>query len=318
MTGSTAQTVRGTLGSSGAGQITIQTNGFPVISVEISGVFVQSLEIDETINGTNWLPAQVFNEAGVAATNTPSAPGRFFINAAGRVAIRVTQTGYTSGTATIVMATGEGNASAASGGGGGGAVTIADGADVTQGTTTDAGIIADTSGTVIGFLRGAIKMWITFLSRLPAALVGGRLDVNLGAAPATVTVTGTVTSTPSGTQAISAASLPLPAGASTEATLGGVLTTADFDTKAGSLTEAAPANDTASSGLNGRMQRVAQRITSMIALLPAALVGGRLDVNVGAAPASLTVGSSALPTGAATDTTVGTLTTQSDFDTKIG
>lgn len=39
----------------------------------------------------------------------------------------------------------------------------------------------------------------------------------------------------------------------------------------GSKTETAPASDTASSGLNGRLQRVAQRITSMIALLPAAL-----------------------------------------------
>ncbi len=39
----------------------------------------------------------------------------------------------------------------------------------------------------------------------------------------------------------------------------------------GSLTETAPATDTASSGLNGRMQRLAQRLTSLIALLPASL-----------------------------------------------
>lgn len=39
----------------------------------------------------------------------------------------------------------------------------------------------------------------------------------------------------------------------------------------GNLTETAPASDTASSGLNGRLQRVAQRITSLIALLPASL-----------------------------------------------
>lgn len=44
-------------------------------------------------------------------------------------------------------------------------------------------------------------------------------------------------------------------------------------TLAGALTEAAPATDTASSGLNGRLQRIAQRITSLIALLPAALDG---------------------------------------------
>lgn len=39
----------------------------------------------------------------------------------------------------------------------------------------------------------------------------------------------------------------------------------------GALTETAPATDTASSGLNGRLQRIAQRLTSLIALLPAAL-----------------------------------------------
>jgi hypothetical protein len=45
------------------------------------------------------------------------------------------------------------------------------------------------------------------------------------------------------------------------------------NTRIGDLTETAPATDTASSGLSGRMQRVAQRITSLIALLPAALTG---------------------------------------------
>jgi hypothetical protein len=39
----------------------------------------------------------------------------------------------------------------------------------------------------------------------------------------------------------------------------------------GALTEAAPASDTASAGLNGRLQRIAQRLTSMIAQLPATL-----------------------------------------------
>lgn len=60
-------------------------------------------------------------------------------------------------------------------------------------------------------------------------------------------------------------------GFATETTLGTRLTEADFDTKTGALTETAPASDTASSGLNGRLQRIAQRITSLIALLPTAL-----------------------------------------------
>lgn len=60
------------------------------------------------------------------------------------------------------------------------------------------------------------------------------------------------------TQPVSVASLPLPSGAATSALQGAV-------------TETAPASDTASSGLNGRLQRVAQRLTSLIALLPASL-----------------------------------------------
>jgi hypothetical protein len=45
----------------------------------------------------------------------------------------------------------------------------------------------------------------------------------------------------------------------------------DLQGKLGSLTETAPGTDTASSGLNGRLQRIAQRLTSLIALVPASL-----------------------------------------------
>lgn len=79
------------------------------------------------------------------------------------------------------------------------------------------------------------------------------------------------TKTPALGQALAAASVPvvLPA-----AQISALLSESDFDAKTGSLTEAAPATDTASSGLNGRLQRIAQRITSLIALIPAALTGG--------------------------------------------
>ena len=58
-----------------------------------------------------------------------------------------------------------------------------------------------------------------------------------------------------------------------------VLSNEDF-AALGALTEVAPTTDIASSGLNGRLQRIAQRITSLIALLPAALgAGGGLKVD---------------------------------------
>lgn len=87
----------------------------------------------------------------------------------------------------------------------------------------------------------------------------------------TTTVAMSAAANPRAMQPVVASALPLPTGASTETTLGTRLSESDFDTKTGSLTETAPGTDTASSGLNGRLQRVAQRLTSLIALLPSSL-----------------------------------------------
>lgn len=46
----------------------------------------------------------------------------------------------------------------------------------------------------------------------------------------------------------------------------------------GGVSETAPGTDTASSGLNGRLQRIAQRLTSLIALLPSSL-GSKTSAN---------------------------------------
>ncbi len=153
------------------------------------------------------------------------------------------------------------------GGAGGGAVTVADGADVAEGAKADAAATTDTGTFSLIALFKRLLQKLT--GQFPAALTGSG---NLKTAVVETTVT----------QPVSAASLPLPTGAATEATTATRLSETDFDLKAGSLTETAPATDTASSGLNGRLQRVAQRLTSLIGQLPTALVGGRLDVNVGA------------------------------------
>lgn len=71
----------------------------------------------------------------------------------------------------------------------------------------------------------------------------------------------------------------------------------------GSVTETAPLTDTASSGLNGRLQRIAQRLTSLIGLFPA-------SIGQKAKAASLAV---ALPTdqvGAAGTAAIDVLTVQ--------
>jgi hypothetical protein len=151
---------------------------------------------------------------------------------------------------------------------------------LTEGTPITGETVGTGGAGALGWLS-SIRKAIT--DRLPAALVGGRLDVNIGASSATVPVSGTVAvSNFPATQAVSIASAP--ALVASSARIGKVtvrnaadsadidpLSETDFDTKIGALTETAPATDTASSGLNGRLQRIAQRLTSLIALLPTSL-----------------------------------------------
>lgn len=68
----------------------------------------------------------------------------------------------------------------------------------------------------------------------------------------------------------------------------------------GALTETAPASDTASSGLNGRLQRIAQRISSLIALIPTALGQGTMAQSLKVVIAS---DQSAIPVTAAASAT---------------
>ena len=87
----------------------------------------------------------------------------------------------------------------------------------------------------------------------------------------------------------------------------------DLQGKLGALTETAPASDTASSGLNGRLQRVAQRLTSLIALLPTSL-------GAKAASASLAVTQStedAAQLGSLTETAPGTDTASSGLNGRL-
>jgi hypothetical protein len=182
-----------------------------------------------------------------------------------------------------------------------GQAASASSAPVVLSTTQEAeiGIVTETapatdtaSSGLNGRLQRIAQRLTSLIALLPSALVGGRLDINNGAwLGSTAPTVGqktmansipTVIASDQSAVPVSVASLPLPSGAATETTLGTRLSESDFDTKTGSLTETAPATDTASSGLNGRLQRIAQRLTSLIALLPSALVGGRLDVNNGA------------------------------------
>jgi hypothetical protein len=79
------------------------------------------------------------------------------------------------------------------------------------------------------------------------------------------------------------------------------------NTEIGGVTETAPATDTASSGVNGRLQRIAQRLTSLIALLPASLGIKTAAASLSVAPASDAVFTTA-PVGVAPTDRSGTIT----------
>lgn len=75
-------------------------------------------------------------------------------------------------------------------------------------------------------------------------------------------------------------SSPLVAGQLADANSLPVTLSTEGTAQLGSLTEGAPATDTASSGLNGRLQRIAQRLTSILAKLPALGTAGTASSDV--------------------------------------
>lgn len=81
-------------------------------------------------------------------------------------------------------------------------------------------------------------------------------------------------------------SLPATLGSKSAATSLATTASTEDIARVGIITETAPATDTASSGLNGRLQRIAQRLTSLIGQLPATLGIKTAALSLSIAPAS--------------------------------
>jgi hypothetical protein len=126
--------------------------------------------------------------------------------------------------------------------------------------------------------------------RVPVALDSASLgltDTQLRASAVPVSLPGTAATAAlqtAGNTSLSSIDGKLPATLGTKADAASMAVTLSTENQAltGALTETAPASDTASSGLNGRLQRIAQRLTALIALLPA-------TIGVKASAASLSV-----------------------------
>lgn len=128
---------------------------------------------------------------------------------------------------------------------------------------------------------------------------GGALPLPSGAATSALQ-TSIITALGSPYQAGGA--LPLPSGAATSANQSTIATnTGTTNTDLGAPGAVACASDTASCSLNQLLQRVAQRISSVIALLPTSLgAGGGLKVDGSGTALPVSAGSLPLPSGAAT------------------
>jgi len=165
------------------------------------------------------------------------------------------------------------------------------------GAVTETAPASDTASSGLnGRLQRVAQRITSLIALLPTSL--GQKTMAGGLAVTVASDQSAIPASQSGTWNITNVSgtISLPTGAATEAnqvTDQGLI---------GALTETAPASDTASSGLNGRLQRIAQRLTSLIALFPASL-----GTKTAAASFPVVIASDQilpLPTGAATETTL--------------
>jgi len=187
------------------------------------------------------LPAGAATEATLAAisTNTP-AVGQTTMAASSPVTIASDQTAVASKNA---------------------AASQVDGHSSSIGATTD----ADTANTVIGRLKQVITR---LAGGLPAALVGGRLDSNIGA--------WLGSTAPTVAQKAMAASVPVVVASDQTAVASKNAAASQVDGHSSSIGATTDA-DTA----NTVIGRLKQQVTKLAGGLPAALVGGRLDINLG-------------------------------------
>lgn len=161
--------------------IALDVAGFGGVVVQLSGTFTATMTFEGTADNENWVPLNAVKSNGAASVTTANTTGAWFITTTGLVKARVRCSTYSSGQVQVALRSAPAApGGSGGGGGGGGAVTIADGSDVAEGTTTDPAATDSTSPwTVISLLKG---LW---------ALLNGTLTVtgSLSIAPTTSATT---------------------------------------------------------------------------------------------------------------------------------
>ena len=74
------------------------------VGVQVTGTFSGTLQLEMTIDGTNFVAVQATSVTTGTVATTTTATGVFFFNVVGAQSVRVTSTAWTSGTATVTLA----------------------------------------------------------------------------------------------------------------------------------------------------------------------------------------------------------------------
>jgi hypothetical protein len=130
-----------------------------------------TVNFEVSVDGTTFFPALATNLSTGAAATTVASPASdvlYAVAVPAQCQLRARMSGGTQGSLSVsAIATTYDFSSTSSGTS---AVTVANGADVAMGSTTDAGVSTDANGTVSAKLRGLIILLVNFLSRFPASL----------------------------------------------------------------------------------------------------------------------------------------------------
>jgi hypothetical protein len=150
-------------------QLKLIVSGYAGCAIQLTGTWVGTVAFEGSVDGATFVALQVTSPTSGATVTSATGNGVWLVGTTGLRIVRARMSAYTSGVATVSLKAAQDSSGGASsgGGGGGGAVTVADGADVAEGATTDAAVTTDTDGTVSGKLRGLVK-WA--YERMPAAL----------------------------------------------------------------------------------------------------------------------------------------------------
>lgn len=171
----------------------IDTQGFEGLALTVSGFGTATVEVQwSNLAASGFVAGSVTNINSLATATSITANGQYTASSGGRYA-KITTTAFTSGPIVVTPVLLAGSSVGGGGGGGGGAVTIADGADVTQGAEADAAWVSG-NATLVALGKATVNALNTPASYLPLPGAAASGDTTLTQLTPAAIVTATTTS----------------------------------------------------------------------------------------------------------------------------